>query len=196
MLVEILQAAEFFDQFDGGFGSHSGNPGYVVGRIAHQGFDLDHLFRVNFPFFLDLRGVVYFHLGNAFFGHVDVGALRHQLQAVIVAGDDNAVHALLLRLQAEGADDVVGLETLDLQVGDIHGLQHFPDEGKLAAQFSRRLLAGALVIGEGLVAEGDPVAVEGHQNVGRLQLPHHPVQHGQKTVDGISIDPVPGLQQR
>ncbi len=98
VFVEILQAAEFFDQLDGGFGPHSGHPGYVVGRIAHQGFDLDHLLRVNFPFFLNLTGVVYFHLGNAFFGHVDVGALRHQLQAVIVTGDDNAVHALLLRL--------------------------------------------------------------------------------------------------
>ena len=39
-----LQVAVSLQQIDGGFGSHSLDPGNVVGRIAGEGLEVDHIF--------------------------------------------------------------------------------------------------------------------------------------------------------
>ena len=48
LLAEVgeypLQIAVGLQQIDGGFGAHSLNPGYVVGRVAGEGLEVDHIF--------------------------------------------------------------------------------------------------------------------------------------------------------
>ena len=75
--------------------------------------------------------------------------------------------------------------------GDGHGAQHLLHHRHLLGQFLGHALAGGLVIGVGLVAEGGLLPVKGHTQRLRLFLVHEALEHVQKAENGVGIQPVP-----
>ena len=80
--------------------------------------------------------------------------LFNQLECVSVAGDDEDLPSGGCPVPGESGDDVVGLEALLAELGDVERLQHLVHQWQLAAEVIRRLLALCLVLGIGLRPEG------------------------------------------
>ena len=122
------------------------------------------------------------------------GVLVHQLEGVLVAGDDDGLPALPLVDGGNGADEVVGLPAGKLIAGNVHGVQHLPDNGKLGGQVLGHGLALRLILSIGQVAEGRRLQVKGTaQGVGVFLL-HQLEQNIEKTEDGVGGSPIPGGQ--
>ena len=120
--------------------------------------------------------------------------LVDELQAVPVAGGDDAVPAGGCAFLPHRADDVVRLPALAGEDGDIHGPQHILHHGHLLGQLVRHAVAGGLVLVVLLVAEGGAVEIEGHAQGVRRVLVLQPLHDIQKSVDGMGIEPLPGGQ--
>ena len=73
----------------------------------------------------------------------------------------------------------------DAQLGDLHGLQHLPDERHLGREQVGGLLAARLVLGVEVVAERPDRGVEGHRQVLRLLVGQQLHQHGGEPEDGV-----------
>ena len=108
--------------------------------------------------------------------------LAHQLSIVFVGGKHISFNAGNARFHRKSADNVIGLETVDLQTGDVPRLEQLLDDGHRALDVLGCLLALRLILRESFVAEGLPV-VESHADVSgvllvddfleRVHKPHH-----------------------
>ena len=87
---------------------------------------------------------------------------------------------------AEGPDDVVGFETIDLQDGNLHRLEDLLDPGHGKTDILGRCLTLRLVSGEGVVAEGLAM-VEGNTQIVRLFLSQNLVQNIAETQDSRGV---------
>ena len=93
--VDSVQTSEFQQQLRGGFGTHACNAGDIVGGIPHQSFEIDEFFGFKAVFLPEFfrgveGGVCLTGLGDH---QLDADIFLHQLQAVPVAGDDDALPA-------------------------------------------------------------------------------------------------------
>ena len=94
-------------------------------------------------------------------GAVDEHVLADELSVVFVGREHIGGYALGTCLGGQGANDIVGLETVDLQHRNVHGVQDVFDDGHRGAYVFGRGLALRLILWEGLVAKGLAV-VESH----------------------------------
>ncbi len=169
------------DPLLGGDLAHAGNSRHVVDAVAHQGEHVDDLRRLDAEELLD-AGVVHERL---FAGVEDAHAGPHQLQHVLVGGDDHHVEAPLRALDRERSDDVVRLVPRKLQDRDAVRGEDPPDVGKLRGQIVLHRSPVGLVGGIGVVALCALGAVPGHRQVLGRVLAQHLAHHGDEAVDRV-----------
>ena len=163
MVVEVLHRVVELHQGQGGLFPHPFDTRVVVGGIPHEGLQVDHVHGVKAVFRPErLRGHVpgggLAHAG----GHqLHGGAAVHQLEGVLVPGDDHRIAPLSGVHPGHGAQQVVRLPALQLVPADVHGVQHLLQHRHLHRQLLRHPLALGLVLGEGPVPEGGRAHIEG-----------------------------------
>ena len=195
--VDVLEGAPVLQEGFRRLLADAGHAGDVVGGVALERLEVDHAPGLKA---VDLDEFVAVVAGGLAAAHGrdgeldrDVGA--DELQIILVAGDDDAVVPRALAARRDGADDVVGLVALQLQAGDVHGVEHLLEHGQLRGELVGHAAAARLVLGELLVAKRRPREVERDAHgVGgfRRELLF---QNVQKAVDGVGEDPVAGRQQ-
>ena len=154
-----------------------------------------------------MDGVKAVGLAEGLGGHVLGGGLPHagrhqlhlgvvgdELEAVLVAGHHHALPAPLLAAAGDGAQQVVGLVACQLVAGNGHGGQYLLHHRQLLGQLLRHSLAGGLVVGVCLMAEGGLPPVERHAQRLGLFLVHEPLQHVEKAKNGVGVQSLPGGQ--
>ena len=137
-----LQRAEALDDLDRPLVADAGRAGNVIDGIAAQRHHIDHL--------LGTHAQNLFHLGGVadqiVFGWIEhANVVAHQLQHVLIAGDDENRMRLRRCLPRQGADHVISLEAGIFQHRDAIGLDGAADVGQLLCQIGRHLGAVRLV---------------------------------------------------
>ncbi len=191
---DVLQPVVGADPFGGCLRADPGHARQVVGGLPHQRRQLGVL-RGRHEVALEHRlgghpGQVGNALARVEHGHV----VGDQLQRVAVAGADQYLQALRGCLLGEGGDDVVGLEAVQLDVGDVERVEHLFDQRDLTGELGRRLRAVRLVLAVLVAAEGLPGDVEGHRQMGRLLVAQHVDQHRGEAVDRVGVLPGGGRE--
>ena len=191
--VQLRHGMILLHQRHGGLFPHAGDAGDVVGGVAHEGLQVDHVDggeAVLLP-----EGLLRYILGGGLAhtgGHqLHLGVGGNELEAVLVAGDDDAVPAGCLAAAADGADEIVGLVAGEVVLGNVHGGEHLLQIRQLHGQLLRHPLALGLVAFIRLMAEGGLPAVEGDAQRLRLLLVQQPLEGGEKAIDRMGIQPVP-----
>ena len=95
------------------------------------------------------------------------------------------LHAPLLALAGEGAQNVVGLKALAFDDAQAHALKQIADDGVLLAQFLGHGLAARLVAVVEIGAEGVLAHVESHRRRRGRFLVQHAQKHHHKAVHGV-----------
>jgi hypothetical protein len=154
----------------------------VVDRVAHQREHVHDLFGKDAEFVLDRSRVV----PGAFFLRVKhTDAVAHQLEEILVAGDDGDVEARGDSLRGQRTDHVVGFIALRRQ--DRHaqrltgGVHHRNLYGELVGH--RRAIR--LVVRHEIVAEGASGQIERRADVFRLVLVQQLAQHRDEDIDRV-----------
>ena len=187
VVVDGLDGAELHEQADGRLLADAGDAGDVVGGVAAQGLEVDELVGGEAAVALADAGLVEDKLlGHAVLEH-DADAGGDKLEDVRVAGEDKDVDVLGLRLLAEGAEEVVGLQAVELVDGDLEGLHEAADVGELLCELRGHLRALGLVGLEALVAEGGGGQVERDGEVGGLEVLHGLAEHLGEAVDAADL---------
>jgi hypothetical protein len=112
-----------------------------------------------------------------------------ELHQVLVRRDHRDIRARFPRHPRIGGNQVVGLEALHLDAGQVERPRCLADDGELRHQVFRRRRAVGLVFGVELVSEGFRGVVENHREMGRRhpdgrvaglrqQLPQHVAEAG------------------
>ena len=194
----LLQRAEPLQQLGGGLLADPGHAGDVVGGVALQPDQVgDQLGR--HPVALDHRlAVVDLGLGDAARGAHHPHPLADELVGVAVAGDDHHRDPLLPRLPGQRGDHVVGLVSLDPDVGVAERLdQRHQVRPLLGEQVgARRPLRLVEVVGD--LPPRHP-GVPGDDHPRRTVLGDDFDQHRGQPVDRVGRAPVAGpdrLRQR
>ncbi|CCX63913.1 unknown [Prevotella sp. CAG:1058] len=171
-----VNRAELLQELDCRLLAHTRTAWYVVGRIAHQSEQVDHLCRrldaVLLAYAVGVERLVATAVARTVHHHV----AAHQLAVVLVGRQHVRLDAFCISLCRQRAYYVVGLEALRLKHRYAHGFQYVLDYGHGAAYVFRRLLALRLVLGVSLAAESGAVWVESHAEIRRFFLRQHFVQ--------------------
>ncbi len=163
----------------------AGNTGDIVDRIAGHRLQVDHLFGQHAPFLDHVRNADLLVLHAVV--HVDVR--RDELHQILVRGDDRDVSADRFRLPGIGGDDIVSLEALRLDAGQVEGARRLADQAELGYQLIGRRGAVRLVGIEHILAEGLRGIIEDNREMRRRdpdrriarigqQLPQHVAEAG------------------
>ena len=128
-------------------------------------------------------------IATAVAGFVHHDVVADQLTVVLVGRQHEGLHARFAGFRGERSDDVVGLEAVYLEDGDVHRLENIFYNRYARANVLRSLLALCLIGREGFRAEGRSVRIEGHGQVAWLLLLHHLVQRVAETEDGRCVEP-------
>ena len=189
LCVQCIDAAVLLYQGHGGLFPDARHARDVVGAIAHQSLQVDHMDGREAVGLLKClrRHVLGGGLAHAGGHQLHLGVVGDELEAVLVAGDDDAVPARRLAFAADGTDKVVGLVPRQLIPGDAHGRQHLLQRQHLHRQFLRHSLALGLVGRIGLMPERRLPPVEGDAQRLRLLLVQQALQRGDKAVDGVGV---------
>ena len=194
--VQRVDAAVLLHQRHGGLFSDARYAGDVVGAVAHQRLQIDHVDgrkAVGLPERLR-RHILRGGLAHAGGHQLHLGVVGDELEAVLIAGDHDAVPAAGLAFAADGADEVVGLVAGQFVLGDAHRRQHLLERQHLHGQLLRHSLALRLIGRIRLVAERRLPPVEGDAQRLRLLLVQQALERGDKAVDGVGIQTLPGGQ--
>ena len=168
-----------------GLGTDSGYARQIVTGLAHQSSQLGVALGRDSVSILDLPGRHAPQSGHPL-DRVEHGAVvRHRLEGVTVPGAYEDLHPLGLGRGRQRGENVVRLIARSRQGADVHRLQHFFDEPYLFDEGRRGLIAGALVLGVLLCAEGAAGQVECDSDVSRLLLFDQRQEHGDETVNRI-----------
>ena len=187
IFVHAVERAEAAQQLEGCLLADAGHAGDVVGRVAHQRFEVDHFERVEAVLLPEQGGVVLGRLGLAHpgFDEYDVAIVRDELEGVAVAGHEEGLIALLLADAGHGAEEVVGLPAGQLIAADAHRVQRLLEKRHLYAQLLGHGLSRGLVRVAQLMAERRGVYVERDAYAVGLPLVEKPLQDLQKAVYGV-----------
>ncbi len=201
IFVDAVEVVVFLHKLARALRPDARNARYVVGAVALDRLDVDHLGRrdpVLLPYFLFVvhRDVRLAELGGRK-AHGD--AVPHKLQAVAVAGRDDALLARLAAGARQRAEDVVGLVPRAFQQMVAHLAQKLLQLRKLLRQLVGHPFALGLVARVFLMAERRLAPVERDRDPVRLRFVAQLLQHGQEAVDpvgepailrGEELDPV------
>jgi hypothetical protein len=160
---------ELRQQIDGGLGTDAFDSGNIVRCVADQSLVVDHLLRPDaelLEYGLAIEVFHPFHCG----GHQHLNAVVQELEGVLVAGEDNYLHAFVLGDFSHGADHVVGLEAGHFVVGNAQPLDALFDDRPLCFQVIRHVLPMSFVVGKLLMAERRRREVEGYRQAMRRVL--------------------------
>ena len=163
-----LEVAIFADELRRRLDADAGRAGNVVGRIAGERLDVDHLVRPD--------AEIVEHLGRADAALLAVagGRVVHgdagldELHQVLVGRHDQNVRAPVARLPRVGGDQVVRLVAVLLDRNHAEGADGRPHQRELRHEVGRRLGTVALVGGVELAAERVFRLVEDDGEMGRL----------------------------
>ena len=194
MVVNVGQAAVFLNQFSCTLGAYACHAGDIVGGVALNGLDINHLAGRYAVFLFDAGFVVNRDLRLSEFGsgQTDTDMGGHQLQAVPVPGGNEAFVAGVLTGFGKGPQNVVSLEALALDEGITQIRQQFLQCGHLLGQLGRHSLALCLVSGIHLVAEGGGFQVKGNGHGVGLGFVLELLEHGHKAVNAVGKQAVFG----
>ncbi len=188
-LPDVLQhpfdGTVLFDQLQCRLGAHSGHPGDVVRCVTHEAEQIGHPVGAYAEAFLDAGGIVGLVLHRV--DHDDTA--RDELHEILVARDDDDVHAFALESAGQGPDHVVSLDAPDLEDGDAVGPDQVLDHAELGLQLIGHRLAVGLVVFEGLIAERGPLGVEDDGDVLGLAIAKELGEHVVEAEDGVCRDP-------
>ena len=116
---------------------------------------------------------------------VDGDAVVHELEEVLVAGDDRDLEAGRHRLRRQRADHVVGLVASRGDDRHAERLAGFVDPGDLLGEIRRHRRAVGLVVGDELVAERRSRQIERGGDELRMMVLDQLAQHRHEDVDGV-----------
>src|SRR3990172_4029543 len=185
MVIEILQRMVSLDQRDGCLLPDPFDSGNIIAWIPHQAHNLDHPARLDAEFFLDPVDGDPFVLGRVEQAH----SFTHKLHQVLVSGDDHDPDALSGKKTGQSGDEIIGLISLELPNGDIHGLKHLADVGKLGNEIGRGLRAIALVFLVEVVTKRHAAGIQKNRQINRL-IPLEKLEcHSRKAVDSGGWQP-------
>ena len=185
--VDRVDRVILSDQLQRGLLAHAGNARDVIGAVAHQGLEVYHA---------DWREAVFgvkalrriedgLRLAHAGFDVAYRSLITHELQAVLVAGDNDAVPALVFTDRGGGAQDIVRLVALELVAADAHVVEYFLQDRHLYSQLVRHGLALGLISLIGLMPEGRRLQIEADAERVRLLLVQQALQDRQKAVNRV-----------
>ena len=157
------------------------HPGDVVGAVADQRQVVGEMLRPHAPALAHQLGVVD-HVAHRVEHPHPVG---DELGEVLVAGDDDDLHAGLDRPPGEGADHVVGLVARNAEQREVVGCDQTVDGGKLGFQVLRHRLPPRLVLAVLAVAGGRARRVEDHRPAPRPAAGEDLPKHRREAVDGV-----------
>ena len=175
MGVGVFDIAVLNDQIRGGLLADARNAGDIVGRIAHQGLQLNDLERRYLIFINDILGIVILRLSHAAFGlrQTDTDVLGGQLQKIPIAGQYRHLHAPGLASFRHGSQEIVRLQTGLFHGRNAHGVQHVFQHRHLLMKLRRHGFSGALIGVVHLMPEGRRLHIEGHRQIIGLFLLQH-----------------------
>ena len=122
-------------------------------------------------------------------GAIDFHMVTHQLTIVLIRCQHICIDSIGTCLSGECADDIVCLESIDLEDRYSIGLKQVFDDRNSLSDIFWSLLALSLVGRECLAAEGWSVGVEGHANMGGLFFCEHLVEGVEEAHDGTCVQP-------
>ena len=163
--IQRVEVAELADELRRGLVSDARHAGDVVGRIALERLEVDHLARHEAVALLDPGRVVHHGRVDAHPGRHEPRPVGHELEHVQVAGHDRGLEVAAFGLARERADHVVRLEARHLVDRESQRRDHLADLRELGAQVVRHRAPGRLVIGGQAVPEGRGRQVEGDRDV-------------------------------
>ena len=163
MIERRLHAAELLDQLNRSLVTDPGRAGDIVDGVAAQSHYIDYLFWWHAECFKHLVAIedqIVFHRIQHFY------VIIHQLQHVLVAGDDKHRVTCIRSLFCECADDVIGFKSVCLEDRNMKGFERPPNVGQLLREVWRHLgtvglvaaivgLFKALCLGAPLAQNGD-----------------------------------------
>ena len=171
--IDAVEVAVVVEQRNRGLGTDAPHAGDVVGAVAGEGLEVDHVLRRHpqlgdHSLAVDLGGAAGAGIGAA--AHIengDIALVIHQLEQIAVAGEDANAPAPLGRPLGQGAEHVVGLVAGSQAERQVEGVgQDRLQVGQIREEMLRGFLAVGLVVGVRHVAEGGLVGVEGHHHTG------------------------------
>ena len=182
---DAVEAVVLGDPLGGGLGADPGHAGQVVARLADEGGQVRVALGGDAVALLDLGRRHPAQGGHALDGVEHGAALGDGLEGVAVAGAQEDLHARPLAGGGQCGEDVVGLVAVLGEPADAHRVEDLLDELDLADEGLGRGVAGALVLGVLLGAEGAAREVEGHGHMRGGLLLDEGEQHGGEAVDGV-----------
>ena len=197
LFVDFRNGAVLLDEALGGLLADALHAGDLVGGVPPQTLQVDHFDGLEAVLLLKGRRGHLLHGGLSAAGgdQVHGGVVGDQLKGIPVAGDDDAIPALLLTGTGDGAQQVVRLPAVQLVGGDAHGGQNFLQDRHLHGQLLRHGMALGLVALVGQVAEGGGFPVEGHAEGVRLFVVGELLQNVQEAEEGVGVQPIPSGEQ-
>ena len=168
--VHALEVAVLRDELRRGLLADAGHARDVVGRIAFERLEVDHLRRPQAVALVDLRLVVHDGVLEAQARGEELDVRRDELERIEIARDDDDLEACCLALTRERADDVIGLvagEGVHRHAEPFEQLLHALElrTQLVGHRLARRLVRDVLLVSEGLSRQ-----IEGCGNVLRLDL--------------------------
>ena len=164
---------EGLEQADGGFRTHPLDARDVVGGIARQRLEVDHLLRGDaelgdHPVAANVRGTAVFGIGTTpHVQHGDIAVVVDQLEQIPVTGEDPHPPALVGSPVGQGPEHVIGLVARRHAEGNVEGVF---EDGLQVGQVCKEVLGGCVAVGlvglVGHVPEGGLCRVKGN---------HHPL---------------------
>ena len=182
VLNQVVERAVLRDQLARTLVADAGHAFDVIDGVAHQRHDIDHLVGGDAELLLDPGGVV----PRAFVARIEhADAVAHQLEKILVEGDDHRLETGAGRLHRQRTDDIVGFIPIGRNDRDAERLARRVDHRDLDCELIRHRRAIRLVVAGEIVAKRAPGQIERRGNVLRLVLVQQLAQHGHEDVHGV-----------
>ena len=189
VLQQRIERAVLRDQIARALVANAGHALHVVARIAHQRQHVDHLAGRHAELLDDALGVE----PRAFIlGVVDADLGVHQLEEILVAGDNRGLQTVPGRLARQRPDHIVCLEAFRREDRHAQRFARLEHPRHLLDEISGHGSAVGLVVGRHLRAERLAAHVERRRDVLRLVVGNQLAEHGDETVDrvgGLAVGP-------
>ena len=114
--------------------------------------------------------------------------VAHKLSVVLIGCQHIGVYTDGTGLFSQRTDDVISLETIDLQDGNAVGIEQVFNDGNSLTDVFGRLLTLCLILWKSLATERGSVGVESHTDVRRLLLGEHLVQGVEESHNGAGVE--------